>query len=120
MQIGQPFAGFVPTGTVSANRIGSMRWTTAAPSAPITISPPDDRYGGWPVWKFGALYVPVHSVYVACEAPTITFAATGAGVPNTPLRSAGPTNVACSVVNTAAETTWSRPPCASRYARSGA
>src|SRR6266850_7412612 len=105
MQIGQPPAGVGPFGTLSANRIGSMRWTIAAPSPPTWISPPELVYGTLPLWKFGAVYVPVHSEKLVDCRPAMTFAATGAGVPNTPLRSAGPTNVACWVVNTAAETT---------------
>src|SRR6478752_4141903 len=99
MQIGQPFGGVGPYGTVSANRIGSSSWTIAAPSLPTWISPPLIWYGGVPVWKFGAVYVPVHTVKFVDIRLDMTFAATGAGVPNTPARSALPTNVACCVVN---------------------
>src|SRR5690242_9111132 len=108
MQIGQPVAGVGPVGTASANRIGSMRCTIAAPSAPTWISPPELVYGTSPVWKFGAVYVPVHSVKLVEVMASVSPLATGAGVPNTPLRIAGAMNVACWVVNTAAETTSAR------------
>src|SRR5213082_121598 len=105
MQIGQPVAGVAPGGTVSAKRMASVRCTIATPSAPTWISPPIDWYGGIPVWKFGAEYLPVHTSYGPALPVSTTLVPTGAAVASTPLSIAIPTVDACCVVNTAASTT---------------
>src|SRR5262249_5470573 len=105
--MGQPAAGVAPGGTVSANRIVSIRETTATPFVITSCPSGGFVYGTGPLWKFGAVYAPVNSLNAVVVCPATMFDAIGAGEPNTPARIPAITPVMCWVVNTAPVTTSS-------------